>query len=103
MMLARQPGSGGDTKQNGAHNAAQGVLSERLVVDLLPVRHCPVSNATTQICSMEAATIEVEGFCCPVPSEPRLTWLNARASNSTFSRRVTQREQPQHSCRWQLF
>jgi len=46
---------------------------------------------------------EVEGFCCPVPSEPRLTRLGARASSAGFSRRITQREQPQHSCHWQLF
>jgi len=39
----------------------------------------------------------------PVPSEPRLTLLGVRASSSGVSHCVTQREQPQHSCRWQLF
>src|SRR5690606_13978057 len=46
---------------------------------------------------------EVEGFCCPVPSEPRLTLLEGRASSTDKSNCITQREQSQHSCHKQLF
>jgi hypothetical protein len=36
-------------------------------------------GATRQIC-FGASAKEVEGFCCPVPSGPRLTLLGVRAS-----------------------
>ena len=44
----------------------------------------------------------VEGFCCPVPSEPRLGVLPRRASFEVMTTLKQRRHVPQHSCHLQL-
>ncbi len=44
----------------------------------------------------------MEGFCCPVPPEPRLNVLSAQDFEFRCLSCVTQPEQPEHSCRSQL-
>ena len=113
MVLARQPGLD-DPMQDGAHDAAHRLLlqaSRNLWSAPLPYlslqsRVFQSTSESSLPSRQDRATQEinkVEGFCCPVPSGPRLTLLGVRASSSGYSRRITQREQPQHSCHWQLF
>ena len=77
-----------------------GVLRQRLVVDLLFARCHRQQNATGV---GRGAKGLVEGFCCPVPSETAPGVARRQDLSSGFSHCITQREQPQHSCRWQLF
>jgi len=45
----------------------------------------------------------VEGFCCPVPSETAPDLAKGRDLTLRLSHRVTQRDEPPHSCHLQLY
>ena len=82
-----------------AHEAAQGVLGKHVVTDEIFGHRRERSAAGRAL----ATKGEKWRLLLPGASEPRLDRANGPGLESKPSGCITQRDEPQHSCRWQLF
>src|SRR5581483_10016480 len=88
-------------RQYLTHDAPQSILREKIVSDLVLCHERPPLRP---FATLEAVTpLKWRASVARCPPKPRLTPAKGRGLDFQAIAPLTQREQPPHSCRWQLF